>query len=135
MDERLSLAVSLYEACEVGADIGTDHAYLPAELLRRGICRRMLLCDVSPSALAHAGQTVARLHLQSRTRLLLGDGLSAVDEPCGCVSVMGMGGETMAGILTRGADRLRGAVLVLSAHTEQEAVRRAVRDIGYHFTR
>jgi len=134
LDDRLALAASLYESCLVGADIGTDHAYLPAELLKRGTCERMLLCDVSPGSLRNAAETVERFHLEERTRLIFGDGIAALDEPCGCISVTGMGGETMAGILTGGRAKLNGAVLVLSAHTELPMVRRAVMEIGYHFT-
>ena len=29
LDERLSLVAAMYEPCHWGADIGTDHAYLP----------------------------------------------------------------------------------------------------------
>ena len=135
-DERLRLAASLYEPCVLGADIGTDHAYLPWLLLREGICERMLLCDVSPKSIGQAEATVRKHHLEDRTELILADGLRALPETgCGCVSVMGMGGETMAQILLEGKDRLKGAVLVLSCHTEQSLVRRAVRDIGYRLTR
>ena len=135
LDERLSLAVSLYEPCELGADIGTDHGLLPCHLLETNICRRMILADVSAKALRHAEEQVRARHLEDRARVICADGLDALTEPCGCVSVMGMGGETIADILRRGQDRLHGAVLVLSAHTEQPLVRRAVRDIGYHLTR
>lgn len=135
LDERLSLAASLYEPCELGADIGTDHGLLPCHLLETGVCRRMILADVSPKALRHAEAQVRERHLEDRARLVCADGLDALAEPCGCVSVMGMGGGTIADILRRGQDRLRGAALVLSAHTEQPLVREAVRDIGYHFTR
>ena len=135
-DERLRLAASLYEPCTLGADIGTDHAYLPWLLLKEGICERMLLCDVSPKSIGQAAATVRKHHLEDRTELILADGLYALPESgCGCVSVMGMGGETMAEILRSGKDRLKGAVLVLSCHTEQPLVRRAVRDIGYRLTR
>lgn len=135
LDERLSLAASLYEPCEVGADIGTDHGLLPCHLLEAGICRRMILADVSPKALRHAEELVHDLRLEDRARLICADGLDALTEPCGCVSVMGMGGGTIADILRRGRDRLHGAALVLSAHTEHMLVREAVRDIGYHLTR
>lgn len=134
LDPRLLLAAALYAPCEVGADIGTDHALLPCHLLRMQVCQRMLLCDISPKALKHAEASVRRHHLESRARLVCADGLTALNEPCGCVSVMGMGGDTMAQLLRAGADRLQGAVLVLSAHTEQPLVRQAVQDIGYHFT-
>lgn len=137
LDSRLSLAAALYAPCDLGADIGTDHALLPCHLLRKNICRSMLLCDVSPKALRHAEASVRRYHLEARARLCLADGLDALDaagQGCGCVSIMGMGGDTLSGILRRGAARLRGAVLVLSAHTEQPLVRQAIADIGYHLT-
>ena len=59
----------------------------------------------------------------------------AADETCGCISVMGMGGRNIAGILQAGRDKLRGAVLVLSAHTDLELVRAAVMAADYRFTR
>lgn len=135
LDERLSLAASLYEPCALGADIGTDHGLLPCQLLLDGICQRMVLADVSPKAILHAEASVARFGLGARAQIRCADGLKAIDEPCGCISVLGMGGETMAGILRSGADRLHGAVLVLSAHTGQDKVREAVLSLGYRFTR
>lgn len=135
LDERLSLAADLYVPCELGADIGTDHGQLPCHLLQNNICRRMILADVSPKALSRAEAEVQRQGLQDRAVLVCADGLDALTEPCGCVSAMGMGGETLAGILTRGQHKLHGATLVLSAHTELHLVRQAIRDIGYHITR
>ncbi len=134
LDERLSLAASLYAPCALGADIGTDHGLLPCYLLETGVCAQMILADVSPKALRHAEAQVIAHGLENRARLVLADGLNALVEPCGCVSIMGMGGETIADILRQGQEKLFGAVLVLSAHTEHSLVRRAVRDIGYHFT-
>ena len=135
LDERLSLAASLYTPCDLGADIGTDHALLPCHLLRAGTCRRMILADISEKALSHARAQVARQHLESRAHLVQADGLDALDEPCGCVSIMGMGGESIARMLSRGAARLLGAALVLSAHTDLPLVRSSVQDAGYHFVR
>ena len=135
LDERLSLAAALYTPSDLGADIGTDHALLPCHLLREGTCRRMILADISEKALSHARAQVARQRLESRARLMLADGLDALDEPCGCVSIMGMGGESIARMLARGAARLQGAALVLSAHTDLPLVRSSVQDAGYHFVR
>lgn len=135
LDERLSLAAALYEPCEVGADIGTDHGLLPCHLLKENICQRMIFADVSTKALRHAEEQVQHQRLGDRAQLICADGLEALVEPCGCVSVMGMGGETIASILNRGKDKLQGAVLVLSAHTDLHLVRQAVQDIGYHIVR
>ena len=132
LDERLTLAASLYEPCEWGADIGTDHAYLPCHLLRSGVCQHMIAADVSPKALARARENLTRQGLINRAEVILADGLDAVTRPCGCISVMGMGGELMGNILRSGQDKLQGAVLVLGAHTELNLVRQAIMDVGYH---
>lgn len=135
LDERLSLAADMYEPCDWGADIGTDHAYLPCHLLRTGVCQRMIAADVSEGALRNARANLTRMGFADRVLLTLADGLDALDRPCGCVSITGMGGDTMAELLLRGHQRLNGAVLVLSAHTELHRVRQAIRDIGYHIVR
>lgn len=132
LDERLSLAASLYEPCEWGADIGTDHAYLPCHLLRAGICQHMIAADVSAKALARAKENLTHQKLISRAEVVLADGLDAITRKCGCISVMGMGGELMGNILRSGQDQLQGAVLVLGAHTELNLVRQAIQDVGYH---
>lgn len=134
LDERLSLAASLYEPCDWGADIGTDHAFLPCHLLRVGTCRHMIAADVSEKALSRARENLTRQRLIDRTEVVLADGLDAVTHQCGCISVMGMGGELMGNILRKGQNKLQGAVLVLGAHTELHLVREAIRDVGYHIT-
>ena len=135
LNPRLSLAFDLYDLCELAADIGTDHAHLPAALLQRGRCQHMILTDISESALENARTEMARLRLSDRVSLRLGDGLSPVTEKCGVISVMGMGGRTISDILLSGAARLQGATLLLSAHTDWHLIRAAVRDIGYHLDR
>lgn len=134
LDERLSLALSLYPSCRLGADIGTDHGLLPCRLLEEGRCQRMILSDISPLALANARALVARRGLGARAQLIAADGLDALTEPVDCVSMMGMGGRTIAQALRRGQSRLAGAQLILSAHTDLEEVRAAVQAIGYHLT-
>ena len=135
LDERLSLAFSLYDECGLAADIGTDHAFLPAALLQRGRCRKMILTDLSESALSRARQEMIRRRLTDRVSLRLGDGLAPVKEACEMISVMGMGGRTIATVLREGEDRLRGASLLLSAHTDWPLIRQAVADLGYHVDR
>ena len=101
LDERLSLAAALYHPCDWGADIGTDHAYLPCHLLRAGICQHMIVADVSEKALARAKENLTRQKLINRAEVVLADGLDAITRKCGCISVMGMGGELMGNILRK----------------------------------
>ena len=132
LDARLSLAYDLYDPCDLAADIGTDHAHLPAALLQRGRCRHMILTDLSESALRNARDEMIRLRLTDRVSLRLGDGLEPLEEPCGVISVTGMGGRTVRDILLSGKAKLRGAALILSAHTDLPLIREALNLIGYY---
>lgn len=131
LDARLSLACDLYDKCSLAADIGTDHAHLPIALLRSGKCRRMILSDISPDALLNARDNIARCRLTDRVDFRLGDGLTVLREPVPMISILGMGGRTIAEMLLRDRDCLRDATLLLSAHTDLPLVREALRDIGY----
>ena len=135
LDARLSLAYDLYDPCDLAADIGADHAHLPAALLQRGRCQHMILTDLSESALKNARETVIRCRLSDRTDLRAGDGLQPLEEACGMISITGMGGRTVHDILLEGAEKLKGASLVLSAHTDLPLIREAVCRIGYHLDR
>ena len=51
------------------------------------------------------------------------------------ISVTGMGGRTVRDILLSGREKLCGASLILSAHTDLPLIREAVSLIGYHLDR
>ena len=135
LDARLSLAYDLYDPCELAADIGTDHAHLPAALLQRGRCRHMILTDLSESALRNARDEMIRFRLTDRVTLRAGNGLEPLDEACGMISVTGMGGRTIRDMLLSGRDRLQGASLLLSAHTDLPWIREALLQLGYGLER
>ena len=135
LDARLSLAFDLYDPCELAADIGTDHAHLPAALLQRGRCQHMILTDLSESALNNARNGIIACRLTDRVSFRCGNGLQPLREQCEMISVTGMGGRTIRDILLSGQDRLKGASLLLSAHTDLPLIREAVCRIGYHLDR
>lgn len=136
LDARLSLAYDLYDSCTLAADIGTDHAHLPAALLQRGRCQRMILTDISRDALRNARNEITRFCLSGRVDFRQGNGLLPLGEDrCAMISVTGMGGRTIRDILLAGQSRLRGASLLLSAHTDIAVIRETVCAIGYHLDR
>ena len=84
------------------ADIGTDHGYLPAWLVKNGICTRVIAADKRPGPLARAVQTASIWGVKEHIQFLISDGLDEID-PHGVDTVVmaGMGGETMVDILSR----------------------------------
>lgn len=131
LDARLSLVFDLYPACKLGADIGTDHGYLPCALLESGKADHMILTDISVSALSNATAETVRRRLSSRVTLLTGDGLSPIEDPCEVISITGMGGRTIRQILLEGREKLHAATLILSAHTDLPLLRSTLGEIGY----
>ena len=132
LDERLQAAADLFTACDLGADIGADHGRLSCYLLGMNRCKRMIVSDISAPSLEKARQLLALHALADRADIRVSDGLDALNQKAGCAALCGMGGRLMADLLLRGKERLQGADLVLSCHTEITLVRRAVTEIGYH---
>lgn len=135
LDERLQTAAELFPACAYGADIGADHGRLSCYLLETGVCQRMCVTDISGESLKKARDLLALKGLSARADLRVGDGLTALAAPAGAVAILGMGARTMRDILLGGRDRLQGAALILSAHTEPHLIRRALEEMGYRITR
>ena len=128
---RLAAAADLFPIVRTGADIGANHGLLACRLLRSGRARTMWVTDLSADALTAARQNIAAQGFTDQVRFSVGDGFSALGEPVDAAAVLGMGGQTIDGILrTAPPDRLPDQ-LVLSAHTQQELVRRSLYDTGY----
>ena len=131
LDDRLSRASALFPACEYGADIGADHGRLSCFLLESGKVQRMCVADISADSLKKAEALLTEQGLNDRVDFRVGDGLSVLDRPADAIAILGMGGHTLGGILTEGQEKLQGAALILSAHTDMPLVRQTLMELGY----
>lgn len=85
------------------ADIGTDHAYLPAHLVRTGIIPFAIAGDLMPGPLEAARATLVSEALQDRVQLRLGSGLRILQPgEVATASLCGMGGPLIARLLSEG---------------------------------
>ncbi len=95
----LALAEFIPEG-SVAADIGTDHARLPAVLVQNGTCPRVIATDCRPGPLENARRNLSEKGLLGRVDLRLGDGLGVLKPGEASVLVLaGMGGGTIRRIL------------------------------------
>ena len=84
------------------ADIGTDHAYLPAYLVLNGISPKALACDVRKGPLDNAKKTVEQYGIADRITLRLSDGFDKIDPSEADDFIMcGMGGTLMEELVSR----------------------------------
>ena len=138
LDERLRTAADWVQNCEICADIGCDHGHFGAVLLSENRCKRLLSADVSAKALAKAKARLSQSDYGDRTVFAVADGLNALsvlpEWRADVVCILGMGGDTVAGILRRGRERLHGATLILGAQTDLPLTRTAIAEIGYRLT-
>lgn len=134
LDTRLRRAFAMVPKCNVCADIGADHGFLSAELLKEGRARRMHICDISAPSLDKARKLFYGDPLSERAVFGVGDGLAPVDEPLDACVISGMGGETMMGILQRGMDVIKNATLILQPNVDADKVRAFLYDNGFCIT-
>lgn len=114
------------------ADVGTDHAQLPAVLVRTGVVPSAIAIDNKAGPLAHAARTLAQAGITA-VDLRRGDGLSplAADEVA-TVTMAGLGGARMIRLLDAWPHTNALPRLVLQPNTDWEAVRRHIARRCYH---
>lgn len=108
------------------ADIGTDHALIPAALLRRGIIQTAIASDIRQGPLDSAARTAQQFGLDGQISLRLGAGMRTVrPEEADTIVIAGMGGETIAQILEDDIWALDGIhLLLLQPMTAQPFLRK-----------
>ncbi len=116
------------------ADIGSDHAYLPVALMRRGVIAAAVAGEVATTPFHAAQRTVRDNGLEQHITVRLADGLAAIEAADGitAISVCGMGGETIRDILESGKAHLSGQErLVLQPNGGEQPLRQWLMDNGY----
>lgn len=100
LSPRLRMVGELVPAGGRLADVGTDHAYLPAALILEGKIPWAIAADLRRGPLDRARATVREYGLTGKVAFRLCDGLSGIrPDEVDAVAVAGMGGETIAAIL------------------------------------
>jgi len=130
---RLAAAAEMVPQGAKLADVGTDHGFLPVSLLLSGRIASAVAADIRPGPLAAARRTAAEYGLDGGAlRFVLCDGLDGVpEEAADTVAIAGMGGETIAGILTRAPWTAKdGRLLLLQPMSRSEELRRALPGLG-----
>jgi tRNA (adenine22-N1)-methyltransferase len=116
------------------ADIGSDHAYLPVALMRRGVITAAVAGEVAMTPYQSALRTVAENQLEQCIIVRLANGLTAIepDDGISAISLCGMGGETIRDILDHDMARLSGHErLILQPNGGEPPLRRWLMENNY----
>lgn len=133
LSPRLRMVGELVPAGARLADVGTDHAYLPAALILEGKIPWAIAADLRRGPLDRARATVREYGLTGKVAFRLCDGLSGIRPgEVDAVAAAGMGGETIAAILSAAPwTRERDVPLILQPMSSFPDLRKWLGENGY----
>ena len=132
LSPRLAAVASLVPDGASLADVGTDHAYLPVHLILEGRICHAIAADIRPGPLDHARRTAEEYGVSEKLDFRLCDGLSAIcPGDCDTVTIAGMGGETIAHILSQALWTRDDVCLILQPQSTQNVLRSFLVQSGY----
>ncbi len=133
LSPRLRMVGELVPAGARLADVGTDHAYLLAVLILEEKIPRAVAADLRRGPLDRARATVREYGLTERVAFRLCDGLTGIrSDEVDAVAIAGMGGETIAAILSAAPWVREGDVpLILQPMSSMPDLRGWLRENGF----
>ena len=135
LSKRLETIAAMVSKGDCVADIGTDHAFVPIVLIKRGVCQKAVASDIGKGPLEKAREHVKDEGLSGVVDLRLGSGLSTLTPgEADSIVIAGMGGLLITDILKAGEAVAKSAKeLILSPHTDYAEVRKFLSESGYVF--
>lgn len=128
LSKRLQAVYQMVDANTRVADIGSDHAYLPVELIEEKVANYAIAGEVAKGPMSRSKEDVEKFGLSDKIDVRLGDGLAVIkaDDLIDTVVIAGMGGILIQNILTNATEEQLSHVktLVLQPNIGEPLVRR-----------
>ncbi|MDO4301752.1 MAG: class I SAM-dependent methyltransferase [Clostridia bacterium] len=134
LSKRLQRVADTVRKSNVIADIGTDHAYIPIYLVKKGIAERAVAADISAGSCKKAQLNINNNHLSDLISVRCGNGLEVIDknENIDTIIIGGMGGLMAISVLESNREAVSNAKqLVLQPQRDIDKVRRYIHSIGF----
>ena len=126
ISKRLELVASFVPQGSILLDVGSDHAYLPIELVERGQIEAAIAGEVVEGPFQSAVKNVEAHGLKEKIQVRLANGLAAFEEAdqVSVITIAGMGGRLIATILEEGLDKLANVErLILQPNNREDDLR------------
>ena len=115
-------------------DVGSDHAYLPIDLVERGRIKSAIAGEVVEGPYQSAVKNVEAHGLKEKIQVRLANGLAAFEEAdqVSVITIAGMGGRLIATILEEGLDKLASVErLILQPNNREDDLRIWLQEHGF----
>ncbi len=124
--------IAEYVKCKTVADIGTDHAYIPIDLIENGRAEYAIAADVREGPLKIASSNIEKHGLTDKIDVRLGDGLSVLTSgEADMIIIAGMGGILIKDIIDAHTEIAKRSVLVLQPMNSQYELRKWLISNGF----
>ena len=134
ISKRLELVASFVPQAAILLDVGSDHAYLPIDLVERGRIKSAIAGEVVEGPYQSAVKNVESHGLKEKIQVRLANGLAAFEETdqVSVITIAGMGGRLVATILEEGLDKLANVErLILQPNNREDDLRIWIQDHGF----
>lgn len=134
ISKRLELVASFVPQGAILLDVGSDHAYLPIELVERGKIESAIAGEVVEGPYQSAVKNVETHGLEEKIQVRLANGLAAFEEEdrVSVITIAGMGGRLIARILEEGLGKLANVErLILQPNNREDDLRIWLQDHGF----
>lgn len=134
ISKRLELVASFVPQGAILLDVGSDHAYLPIELVEKGQIKGAIAGEVVEGPYQSAVKNVEAHGLKEKIQVRLANGLAAFEEAdqVSVITIAGMGGRLIARILEEGLDKLAHVErLILQPNNREDDLRIWLQDNGF----
>ena len=126
ISKRLELVASFVTQGAILLDVGSDHAYLPIDLVERGQINSAIAGEVVEGPYQSAVKNVEAHGLKEKIQVRLANGLAAFEESdqVSVITIAGMGGRLIARILEEGLNKLANVErLILQPNNREDDLR------------
>ncbi|MFT0756392.1 tRNA (adenine(22)-N(1))-methyltransferase TrmK [Streptococcus hohhotensis] len=134
ISKRLELVASFVPQGAILLDVGSDHAYLPIELVEKGQIEGAIAGEVVEGPYQSAVKNVEIHGLKEKIQVRLANGLAAFEEAdqVSVITIAGMGGRLISRILEEGLDKLAHVErLILQPNNREDDLRIWLQDNGF----
>ena len=134
ISKRLELVASFVPQGAILLDVGSDHAYLPIDLIERGQIESAIAGEVVEGPYQSAVKNVEAHGLKEKIQVRLANGLAAFEEAdqVSVITIAGMGGRLITRILEEGLDKLANVErLILQPNNREDDLRIWLQDNGF----
>lgn len=134
LSNRLKKVAELVPENSRIADIGSDHAYLPAYLVNQEKIEFGVAGEVVEGPYLNAVKEIKNQMMENIVKVRFGDGLEVIeiDDRINTVIIAGMGGNLIKNILTEGYEKLNGSEkLILQPNIGEKKLRKWLMENNY----